>query len=348
MAGFHEIIGHEQLIAHLQSAIVMDKVSHAYIINGPKDSGKMMLAQAFAMALQCETSIRNREGATGRPEEKLSPEILAEPCLECHSCKQALGNNQPDIIYLTHEKPNTISVADIREQINHDIEIKPYSSKYKVYIVDEAEKMNQQAQNALLKTIEEPPAYAVILLLTSNADSLLPTISSRCVTLNLRPVKESDVKEYLMEHMHLPDYQAQIDAAFAQGNIGKAKQIAESTEFAEMAERAFRLLRKSNELELYELVEMIKELTAEKQNIYDYLDLFTMWFRDVLLFKATKEVDGLIFKDQYNYIKERAKKSSYEGIENIIDAIGKARERLHSNVNFDLVMELLFMTIREN
>ena len=76
MAGFHEIIGHEQLIAHLQSAIVMDKVSHAYIINGPKDSGKMMLAQAFAMALQCETSIRNREGATGRPEEKLSPEIL--------------------------------------------------------------------------------------------------------------------------------------------------------------------------------------------------------------------------------------------------------------------------------
>ena len=93
---------------------------------------------------------------------------------------------------------------------------------------------------------------------------------------------------------------------------------------------------------------MIKELTAEKQNIYDYLDLFTMWFRDVLLFKATKEVDGLIFKDQYNYIKERAKKSSYEGIENIIDAIGKARERLHSNVNFDLVMELLFMTIREN
>ena len=265
----------------------------------------MMLAQAFAMALQCETSIRNREGATGRPEEKLSPEILAEPCLECHSCKQALGNNQPDIIYLTHEKPNTISVADIREQINHDIEIKPYSSKYKVYIVDEAEKMNQQAQNALLKTIEEPPAYAVILLLTSNADSLLPTISSRCVTLNLRPVKESDVKEYLMEHMHLPDYQAQIDAAFAQGNIGKAKQIAESTEFAEMAERAFRLLRKSNELELYELVEMIKELTAEKQNIYDYLDLFTMWFRDVLLFKATKEVDGLIFRPHYIYFKER-------------------------------------------
>ncbi|MFR5117497.1 MAG: hypothetical protein ACLTDV_11075 [Eubacterium sp.] len=77
MAGFHEIIGHEQLIAHLQSAIVMDKVSHAYIINGPKDSGKMMLAQAFAMALQCETSIRNREGATGRPRGET---VTGNPC----------------------------------------------------------------------------------------------------------------------------------------------------------------------------------------------------------------------------------------------------------------------------
>ena len=329
MAGFHEIIGHDDVVNHLQNAIQMGKVSHAYIFNGEVGAGKKMLASAFALALQCE-----KHGT--------------DPCMECDSCKRALSKNHPDIITITHEKPNSIGIEDIRIQLIDDVSIKPYTGPYKIYILNEAEKLTLQAQNALLKTIEEPPAYAVILLLTSNADSLLPTISSRCVTLNLRPVKESDVKEYLMEHMHLPDYQAQIDAAFAQGNIGKAKQIAESTEFAEMAERAFRLLRKSNELELYELVEMIKELTAEKQNIYDYLDLFTMWFRDVLLFKATKEVDGLIFKDQYNYIKERAKKSSYEGIENIIDAIGKARERLHSNVNFDLVMELLFMTIREN
>lgn len=331
MSSFKDVVGHKNIIQYIENAVKTDKVSHAYILNGEKGSGKRLLANLFAMSLQCQN--RDEDG---------------DACGKCQSCKQAASNNQPDIIRVTHEKPNTISIDDIREQINNDIVIKPYSSKYKIYIVPDADMMSVQAQNALLKTIEEPPAYAVILLLTSNADALLPTISSRCVTLNLRPVKENEVKEYLMEHMHLPDYQAQIDAAFAQGNIGKAKQIAESTEFAEMAERAFRLLRKSNELELYELVDMIKELTAEKQNIYDYLDLFTMWFRDVLLFKATKEVDGLIFKDQYNYIKERAKKSSYEGIENIIDAIGKARERLHSNVNFDLVMELLFMTIREN
>jgi len=120
MAGFSDIIGHEQIIGHLKNAIALDKVSHAYIFNGPKLSGKMMLAEAFAMALQCEG-----EGT--------------RPCLLCRSCKQAVDHNQPDIIYVSHEKPNTIGVDDIRTQINNDIVIKPYSSRYKVYIVDEAE-----------------------------------------------------------------------------------------------------------------------------------------------------------------------------------------------------------------
>ena len=329
MAGFQEIVGHEEVIQHLQNAIRLGKVSHAYILSGEKGSGKKLLANTFAMALQCE-----KKGV--------------DPCQECRSCKKAMSRNHPDIIYITHEKPNSIGIEDIRTQLIEDVMIKPYCSSYKIYIIDEAEKLTLQAQNALLKTIEEPPAYAVILLLTSNMETFLPTITSRCVKLNLRPVQESMVKDYLMEKMHLPDYQAQMDAAFSQGNIGKARQMAESDEFNLMTEQALRILKKSNELELYEMVEMIKELSAEKQNIDEYLDLFAMWFRDVLFFKATKEVDGLMFKDQLNYIKERAKKSSYEGIEKIIDAIGTAKERLHANVNFDLVMELLFLTIREN
>ena len=329
MPGFKEIVGHEEIIQHLQNAIRLGKVSHAYILSGEKGSGKKLLANTFAMALQCE----KRD---------------VDPCQECRSCKKAMSRNHPDIIYITHEKPNSIGIEDIRTQLIEDVMIKPYCSSYKIYIVDEAEKLTLQAQNALLKTIEEPPAYAVIMLLTSNMDTFLPTITSRCVKLNLRPVQESMVKDYLMEKMNLPDYQAQMDAAFSQGNIGKARQMAESDDFNLMTEQALRILKKSKELELYEMVEMIKELSAEKQNIDEYLDLFAMWFRDVLFFKATKEVDGLMFKDQLNYIKERAKKSSYEGIEKIIDAIGTAKERLHANVNFDLVMELLFLTIREN
>ena len=118
-----------------------------------------MMASLFAMTLQCE-----KHGV--------------EPCMECPSCKKAQSQNHPDIIYVKHEKPNTISIDEIREQLINDVMIKPYSSPYKIYIIDEAQKLTLQAQNALLKTIEEPPAYAVVMLLADNPDALLPTISS--------------------------------------------------------------------------------------------------------------------------------------------------------------------------
>lgn len=329
MAGFKDIIGHEQIIEHLQNAIAMDKVSHAYIINGPDKSGKMMLAEAFAMTVQCEQGGR-------------------DACLECHSCKQALGRNQPDIIYVSHEKPNTISVNDIRTQVNNDIVIKPYSSRHKIYIIDEAEKMNVQAQNALLKTIEEPPAYAIILLLTTNADNFLPTILSRCVSLNIKAVPDETIEKYLMSNWQIPDYQAQICVAFAQGNVGKAIQLASSSDFNELKSSVLQLVKRLHEIDLYELTEAVKQIGEYKLQINDYFDLMMVWYRDVLYFKATGDVNGLIFKDEVYDIKRRAEKSSYNGIEQIIEALQKAQLRLSANVNFDLVMELLLLTIQEN
>ena len=224
MAKFTDIVGQEQLKEHLQNAIAMNKVSHAYIINGERNAGKEFIARVFAMALQCEKK-------------------EAEPCGECHSCKQALSNNQPDIIYISHEKPNTIGVEDIRAQINNDIVIKPYSSPRKIYIVNEGEKMTPQAQNALLKTLEEPPEYAVIVILTTNVEALLPTVLSRCVVLNMKPVSDALVKKYLMEQLGVPDYKANICVAFARGNIGKAKLLASSEEFEKVKDEAISLVK---------------------------------------------------------------------------------------------------------
>lgn len=329
MAGFKDVIGHEQIIEHLKNAITMDKVSHAYIINGPEKSGKMMLAEAFAAALQCE------KGG-------------AEPCLECYSCKQAVGRNQPDILYVRHEKPNTISVDDIRTQLNNDIVIKPYSSKYKVYIVDEAQKMNVQAQNALLKTIEEPPAYAIIILLTTNADSFLPTILSRCVTLNIKAVADEVIKKFLMKEYQIPDYQAEVCVAFAQGNVGKAIALASSEDFNGLKDAAIQLIKRLDDIELYEMTEAVKQISEYKLEINDYFDLMMIWYRDVLYYKATKDVNKLIFKDEVYDIKRQAEQSSYNGIETILEALQKAQVRLNANVNFDLVIELLLLTIKEN
>ena len=329
MAGFTDIIGHEQIIEHLQNAIKMDKISHAYILNGPDKSGKKMLAEAFAMTLQCE------KGGSS-------------PCGECHSCRQAVSHNQPDIIYVQHEKPNTLSVDDIRTQVNHDIEVKPYASPYKIYIIDEAEKMNVQAQNALLKTIEEPPAYAVILLLTTNADLFLPTIRSRCVMLNLKAVEDSVIKKFLMEEKQVPDYQADICVAFAQGNVGKAIALASSDDFNELKAAAIQLMKRIREIDLYELSEAVKQISEFKLQINDYFDIMMIWYRDILVYKATMDVNSLIFKDEIYDIKKQASKSSYHGIETILEALEKAKLRLNANVNFDLVMELLLLTIKEN
>ena len=329
MAKFTDIVGQEQLKEHLQNAIAMNKVSHAYIINGERNAGKEFIAKVFAMALQCEQK-------------------EAEPCGECHSCKQALSNNQPDIIYISHEKPNTIGVEDIRAQINNDIVIKPYSSPRKIYIVNEGEKMTPQAQNALLKTLEEPPEYAVIVILTTNVEALLPTVLSRCVVLNMKPVSDTLVKKYLMEQLGVPDYKANICVAFARGNIGKAKLLASSEEFEKVKDEAISLVKNINDMEIHEIVKAIKKISEYKFDVNDYLDILMAWYRDVLFFKATKDVNSLVFKEEIQQIMRVSDRSTYEGIETIVNALQSAKKRLEANVNFDLTMELLLLAIQEN
>ena len=329
MGSFKDVVGHKDILKYISSAVENNRVSHAYILNGERGSGKKMLANLFAMTLLCETGDN-------------------EPCGKCHSCKQAESGNHPDIIRVTHEKPNSISVDDIRTQVNNTVDIKPYQGPYKVYIIPQADMMTPQAQNAILKTIEEPPSYAVFLLLTENAETLLPTINSRCVMLKLRNIKDTLIKKYLMENLEIPDYKADMCTAFAQGNMGRAIMLANSDHFNEIREEAVQLLKHISEMELNEIVAAVKNISVYKLEITDYLDIIMIWYRDVLLYKATKEIDKVVFKDQLQSIKEQARKSSYEGIERILESLEKAKARLKANVNFDLVMELLFLTIKEN
>lgn len=329
MAQFKDIIGQPHIVEHFQNVISQKTVSHAYIINGEKNSGKEFIASIVARTLQCEKH-------------------EVEACGECKSCKQALTNNQPDIKIITHEKPNTIGVDDVREQIVEDIIIKPYSSEYKIYIIPEAEIMTVQAQNALLKTLEEPPAYAVIILLTSNISALLDTILSRCVVLNMRPVEDKLVRKYLTMEMQVPDYQADVCVAFARGNIGKAKALASSEDFTNIKKESVRVLKNIQDMNIDQVMESVRRLTEYKVNIDDILDLMMIWYRDVLLFKATNDINDLIFKEEVSDIVKRASFSTYEGIEEIINAIEKTKARLKANVNFELAIELMLLSIKEN
>jgi len=328
MQGFGHMIGHESIIQHLQNAIASRKISHAYILHGEEGMGKKLLASTFAKTLQCE------DGG-----------II--PCNHCKSCLQADSGNHPDIIWVTHEKVS-VGVEDIRLQVNADIQVKPYDSAYKIYIIDDAYKLTEQAQNALLKTIEEPPEYAVILLLTSNVSVLLPTILSRCVMLNLKPVDKQEIKEYLMAEHKIPDYMAEMAAAFSGGNVGKAVKYASSEEFERMKSDVLHILKYIDEMELHEIVSGLKSLTANKSNILDYIDLMVLWYRDVLMYKATMDPDLLLYRDELSFIKNQANTRSYEGLEKIISAMEKAKIRLKANVNFDIAIELMLLSIKEN
>lgn len=328
MKDFRQVIGHQEVIEHFQKGIEENKVSHAYILAGEKGSGKRLLARIFASTLQCE-----KQGIN--------------PCGKCQSCMQVEGGNQPDIIYVTHEKAS-IGVDDIRNQVNADVAIKPYSSPYKIYIIPDGEKMTEQAQNALLKTIEEPPAYAVFLLLTENVSAFLPTILSRCVTLQLKPVAPKLIKKYLMEQYQIPDYLAELSAGFSQGNVGKAIRYASSEEFIQMKKDTIQVMTHLADMKQYEVMQFIKTMSENKQQVEDYLDIMLLWYRDVLMFKVTQDPNGLLFADEIRTIQKQAESKQYEGIEEIINAIERAKVRLKANVNFDTAMELMIAVMKEN
>ena len=155
-------------------------------------------------------------------------------------------------------------------------------------------------------------------------------------------------KKYLMENLKIPEYKADVCVAFARGNVGKAKALAASEEFDNIKNEAVTLLKYIREMEIGDIVLAIRKISEYKMEINDYLDILAVWYRDVLLFKATKDATHLIFKDEIQYIRKIADQSTYEGIEIIIDALEKAKSRLQANVNFDLTMELLLLTIKEN
>lgn len=329
MSNFKNIIGHEQIIQHMSSALKSKKISHAYIFEGPNGSGKNMLAAAFAKALECEAG-------------------YGDSCGMCRSCHQMETGNQPDVKWLSHEKPMTISVDDVRQQINADMVIKPYSSKYKIYIVDEAEKMNEQAQNALLKTIEEPPEYGIIMLLTNNLEAMLPTILSRCITFHLKPVNQEKIVELLTKEYGVPDYNARICAAFSQGIVGKAIQMASSEDFHDLQYQVRHIVKNVRDMDVYELVEKVKQMSAYKTDINDVIDMIMVWYRDVLILKVTKDANTIVYKDEYRSLMEQAKRSSYEGLNEIINALEKAKARLAANVNFDVALEMMLLAMKEN
>lgn len=326
MHQFSEVYGNALLLRHLRQAVISQKVSHAYLLIGSKGGGKRMIADAFATTLECET------GGT-------------QACGHCSSWSAFASGNHPDVVYVRPTK-KTLGVDDIREQILEDVSLKQYRYRYKIYIVEQADTMTVQAQNALLKTLEEPPGYAVFLLLAQQEDAFLPTVLSRTVTLRLRPLPDTLVAAYLRQEKGLQEADAAVYAAYAQGSIGTALMLLEDTGFRQMREDILQKLAALPRLGAGEVFLWAKELEQYKEDLR-FLDVMQLWYRDLLLAKRLHSDEYLIQKDKKLEIFRCAVEPEAE-LARKAAVIQRARVQLARNANFRLTMEVMLMELKEN
>lgn len=327
-----DIAGQTVALTHLKNALKKDQISQAYMLIGEPGMGKKTIAESFAESILCEER---------KPGEY-------EHCGKCRSCHQVETGNHPDCIFVTHEKSNLISVDEIREQLVSDVEIKPYQGSKKVYIVPDAEMMNEQAQNALLKTLEEPPEYAVIILLVANADLMLPTLLSRSIKLPLAPLPDQVIEEKLIKDYYIQKYRTSSIVKFARGNLGRAIEMSENDDFIEDKNTASDIMKKVVKTESYQWKDWIDELSKDKVRLPFFLGLFMDWYRDILMAKSGAGRERLMFADEESVITEEVGEYDYEGLKYCIEAIEDAQAKVRANVKLSLVLENLFNTLSLN
>ncbi len=329
MADFNAVAGHERIIKSLRESIKNDMTSHAYIFCGNKGSGRNLTAGAFAKTANC-----------------LSP-INGNACGKCPSCIQFESGNNPDVFYVKATKTISISVDDIREQIVNEVKIKPYSYKRKIFIIDKADTMTSQAQNALLKTLEEPPKYVLIILIAENTENFLPTVLSRCVMMKFSPISVNLIKNYLINNCAMNEDDAAFYAEYSIGSIGEALRLSGDENFYQMRNDIISCLDRLDTMDFVSAMLMAKEM--EKYKAYSELfDIMYMFYRDVFCMRLFKDDRYVIQKDKIGLIEKKAKNLNEQTIAKRLDFIMDIKKKIRQNTAFRLSMEVLFMNLKES
>lgn len=325
MYTFEEIRGNTPLVEQLRRSAASGRSSHAYLFLGGAGAGKRLIANTFAKALQCEGEKR--------------------PCDSCKSCHAFNHGNHPDVIYFQPLKNGkTYTIEDVREQLLETVDLKPFQYEKKIYIIEKADTLNIQSQNALLKTLEEPPAHAVFLLLAERAEAFLPTILSRVVVMKIRPLSAETIADYLMQAGHLAE-ESHILSAYAQGRIGQALELVEDEGFREMRQDILGKLEALPSMSEGDAYLLAKDFEVYKNDLR-FLDIMELWYRDLLTAKSLREEGYLIQRDKKDAI-FRAAKEPAALLAKKAAAVRTARMHLAQNANFRLTVEVMLMDLKE-
>ncbi len=330
---FSDVLGHETIRRHLMGACLSDQVSHAYLFEGIEGVGRHTTAYAMIRTLVC-TENKDAEG-----------HILREGCGCCVACRTAMDGNHPDVRLISPSPDkNTITVKTVREELIRDMAVRPYQGRHKLFLVEHAEQMNTEAQNALLKTLEEPPEYGHIILLAGSAQAMLSTIESRCVKVSFQPLPAELIRGALKER-GMNSEQVALGTTFAGGSLGQALRVCTDLDFTDMRRQVYELLSQAPFKGTGWLLSQEELLEVFKKDFHRLLELWEAWFRDLLVVRETGRDELVLSADYLPAIREAAVCYSPAKLSGIIWQIADIRAKLEQNVNYSLSMDCLLLSV---
>lgn len=318
---FNSVIGQELAVDLLKRSISDGRLAHAYLFIGPEGTGKSLLARVFAQALNCE------KGG-------------ADPCGECLSCRKIEGGIHPDVVTVAPEgKSAQIGIEPVR-RMGASMSLKPYEGRTKVFIVDGADRMTEEAANSLLKTLEEPPKDTVMALLASNMFKLQPTIVSRCQKVLFHPLGERSIMKELIERYGLDEKRALCVSRFSEGRLGKAVEVLEG----ELLQGRDRIVDDflSPKQPGYEDTWLYGE---PREKVNGALNALAVYYRDLLVFKLSRDQGLLVNLDRAADIARDAERFTAEKLEGILDAIAAAQDEIKRNANVKISLSCMRLNI---
>ena len=310
------IIGHQQIIEQLYHAIQSDRVAGAYLFVGNANVGKETVALYFAKSMNC---LEPDEGACGH----------------CLSCRKIDDGNHPDV-QIIRPSGTWMKIDQIRE-LQKRIVYRPLEGRRKVYILTEVERMNLEAANCLLKTLEEPPAGSVLILITTNLDALLPTIRSRCQIIRFYPLLIPDLAAYLVHRFDFEEALAFSIATLSGGAVGKALALLQESQEG-IHEEIPEILTTHDRLAAFRIAEKLSQNPEE-------LDPLVTWYRDLLLLHQGAPTDLLIHTHHVEALKQLVPYYSRLHLQSAIKTILETKHLLKRNVNAILALEVMALTL---
>ncbi len=322
------VVGNLQAQAILERALASGQARHAYLLHGPEGVGKLTLARAFAQAALCQ---RRQPGES-------------EACGECASCRKVAHGNHPDLAVIEPEKDKRWLSVDIMREMQHLVSLAPTESAYRIFIIPEAERIQERYAHTLLKTLEEPPDGVIILLLAVDADNLLPTILSRCQLIPLRPLPVEEVSQALREHWGMAPAEADALAGLANGRLGWAVRAHEHPEAQAERERLLERIISLVGAPVDERMRIAATLGADNAAARVALQLWITWWRDVTL--AANGARGL---SSSNVARREAERTGAaigpEPARQFLDALIVALASMDINANPRLSLENLALAL---